>query len=46
MVNETGTFNQKLKTQGRIIIPKMVRDGLKFNIGDDLTVTVQKTHKV
>jgi AbrB family looped-hinge helix DNA binding protein len=46
MVNMTGTFPTKLKTQGRIVIPQMVREGLELKDGDDITITIQKTHKV
>jgi len=37
------TFLQKIKSQGRIVIPKAVREGLKIETGDTLVITVQKT---
>jgi AbrB family looped-hinge helix DNA binding protein len=43
MTELAGTFRQKIKSQGRIVIPKIVRDGVELNIGDDVTVTVRKT---
>ena len=46
MVNISSTFRQKVKTQGRIVIPKIVRDGVCINTGDDVTVTVRKTKEI
>jgi len=46
MVNEINiqsTFPQKVKSQGRIVIPKIVREGLGIIEGDQVTVTVRKT---
>lgn len=38
----TSTFPQQVKSQGRIVIPKLVREGLQINTGDNVIVTVQK----
>ncbi len=45
-VNERSTFPQRVKTQGRIVIPQIVREALSINEGDLVTVTVQKTKEV
>ena len=43
MCEVKSTFPAKVKTQGRIVIPKLVREGLGIQKGDDVTVTVCKT---
>ena len=45
-LTERSTFPQRVKTQGRIVIPKLVREALEINDGDLVTVTVQKTKEV
>ena len=44
--NIASTFPQKVKSQGRIVIPKIVRDSLEITEGDQVTVTVRKTKEV
>ena len=46
MVELSSTFPQKLKTQNRIVIPKLVAEGLGIKPGDELTITVRRTLKV
>jgi AbrB family looped-hinge helix DNA binding protein len=44
--NTSSTFPQKVRSQGRIVIPLLVRSGLKIKDGDNIIVTVQKTKEV
>lgn len=46
MVETSSTFPQKLKSQGRIVVPKLVREGLQLETGDVLVVTVRKQKEV
>jgi AbrB family looped-hinge helix DNA binding protein len=45
-VNMSSTFAQKVKSQGRIVIPKIVRDGLKIATNDIVVVTVRKREEL
>jgi AbrB family looped-hinge helix DNA binding protein len=39
----SSTYTQKVKSQGRNCIPKIVREALGISEGDPVTFTVQKT---
>ena len=39
----SSTFPQKVRSQGRIVIPMLVRSGLKIKDGDTVIVTVQNS---
>ncbi len=45
-MTEKSTFPQKVKTQGRIVIPILVREALSIKVGDLVAVTVQKMKEV
>jgi len=40
--NIASTYPTKVKSQGRIIIPKMIREALCIQDGDQVIVTVRK----
>jgi AbrB family looped-hinge helix DNA binding protein len=46
MVGTQVIFAQKVKSQGRIVIPKIARDDLKIVAGDIVVVTVRKQKAV
>jgi AbrB family looped-hinge helix DNA binding protein len=46
MTEIQSTFLQNVKSQGRIVIPKLVREALCIGEGDSVTVTVRKTKEV
>jgi AbrB family looped-hinge helix DNA binding protein len=39
---EKATFTQRLRSQGRIVVPAMVRHGLELEVGEEIVVSVYR----